>query len=119
MYDDADLGLALTRDCNSARAFDTLQRYRGSALAEFFRALRTLQALQAEARSEVRDAAPHHAAAAAPPTQQGAPGPVAPPARCRAAEDAAVPGTAAGPASLRARTTERTRNPRTCWRSET
>ena len=67
MRGDEDLRPALTRDCNSARAFDTLQRYRGGALAEFFRALRTLQALQAEAaRSELRDAAPGHADAAAP-----------------------------------------------------
>jgi hypothetical protein len=43
-----NLGLALTRDCNNARAFDTLLRYRGGALAEFWRVLRTLKALQAE-----------------------------------------------------------------------
>jgi hypothetical protein len=44
------LGLALIRDCNGgARAFDTLLRYRGGTLAEFWRALRTLKALQAEA----------------------------------------------------------------------
>ena len=42
------LGLALIRDCNGARAFDTLLRYRGGALAELWRALRTLTALQAE-----------------------------------------------------------------------
>ena len=48
-----DLGLALIRDGNGARAFDTLLRYRGGTLAEFWRALRTLKALQAEAaRSE-------------------------------------------------------------------
>jgi hypothetical protein len=51
MRGEDDLGLALTRDCNSARAFDTLQRYRGGAQAELFRALRTLKALQAEARA--------------------------------------------------------------------
>jgi hypothetical protein len=44
------LGLALVRDCNGARAFDTLLRYRGGTLAELWRALRTLKALQAEAR---------------------------------------------------------------------
>ena len=43
-----DLGLALIRDGNGARAFDTLLRYRGSALAELWRALRLLKALQAE-----------------------------------------------------------------------
>ena len=42
------LGLALIRDCNGARSFDTLLRYRGGALAELWRALRTLKALQAE-----------------------------------------------------------------------
>ena len=44
-----DLGLALIRDGNGARAFDTLLRYRGAAQAEFSRALRLLKALQAEA----------------------------------------------------------------------
>jgi hypothetical protein len=42
-------GLAMIRDCNGARAFDTLLRYRGGTLAELWRALRTLKALQAEA----------------------------------------------------------------------
>src|SRR5919106_368869 len=42
------LRLALIRDCNNARAFDTLLRYRGGTLAELWRALRTLKALQAE-----------------------------------------------------------------------
>ena len=44
------LGLALIRDCNGARSFDTLLRYRGGTLAELWRALRTLKALQAERR---------------------------------------------------------------------
>src|ERR687891_1783428 len=38
-----NLGLALIRDCNNGRAVTTLLRYRGSANAEFWRALRTLQ----------------------------------------------------------------------------
>jgi hypothetical protein len=42
------LGLALIRDCNGARSFDTLLRYRGGTLAELWRALRTLKVLQAE-----------------------------------------------------------------------
>jgi hypothetical protein len=46
---DRGLGLALIRDCYGARAFDTLLRYRGGTLAELWRALRTLKALQAEA----------------------------------------------------------------------
>ena len=49
LFDDGDLGLALIKDGNGARAFDTLLRYRGAAQAELFRALRTLKALQAEA----------------------------------------------------------------------
>jgi hypothetical protein len=52
-----NLGLALIRDCNNARAFDTLLRYRGGTLAEFWRALRTLKALQAERHAqEMREA---------------------------------------------------------------
>ena len=54
---DRDLGLALIRDGNGTRAFDTLLRYRGTALAELWRALRLLKALQAEAASPVREAA--------------------------------------------------------------
>ena len=42
------LGLALVRDGNGPRAFDTLLRYRGSATAELWRALRALKALQAQ-----------------------------------------------------------------------
>ena len=59
------LGLALIRDCNGARSFDTLLRYRGGTLAELWRALRTLKALQAEAASRphaTREVAPSPAA---------------------------------------------------------
>ena len=42
------LGLCLIRDGNSTRSFETLLRYRGAAMAEFWRALKTLKALQAE-----------------------------------------------------------------------
>ena len=42
------VGLALIRDGNSTRSFETLLRYRGAAMAELMRALRTLKALQAE-----------------------------------------------------------------------
>ncbi len=54
--DEEDLGLALIRDGNGARAFDTLLRYRASAQAEVFRSLRTLKALQAEAAAEAAPA---------------------------------------------------------------
>jgi hypothetical protein len=49
---DGDLALALIRDGNGTRSVDTLMRYRGSAQAEFYKALRTLKALQAEAKAE-------------------------------------------------------------------
>ena len=48
----ADAGLAVIRDGNTARALPTLLRYRGGAHAELLRTLRTLRALQAEARAE-------------------------------------------------------------------
>jgi hypothetical protein len=44
----ASPGVALIRDGNGTRSFETLMRYRGAAMAEFWRALRTLKALQAE-----------------------------------------------------------------------
>jgi hypothetical protein len=56
-FGDGDLGLALIRDGNGARAFDTLLRYRASAQAELLRTLRTLRALQAEAEAETQAAA--------------------------------------------------------------
>ena len=51
-YDDANAGLALIRDGNATRSFDTLMRYRSAAMAEFWRALKTLKALQAEQTEE-------------------------------------------------------------------
>jgi hypothetical protein len=57
-YDNANLGHAMIRDGNGARSFDTLLRYRGGTLAELWRALRTLKALQAERHAqELREAA--------------------------------------------------------------
>jgi hypothetical protein len=44
---DGGVGLALIRDGNGTRSFDTLLRYRGAALAELMRSLRILDALQA------------------------------------------------------------------------
>jgi hypothetical protein len=44
---DPNPGLALIRDGNGTRSFETLLRYRGAAMAEFWRALKTLKALQA------------------------------------------------------------------------
>ena len=47
-FADGGLGLALIRDGNGTRSFETLLRYRSAAMAEFWRALKTLKALQAE-----------------------------------------------------------------------
>ena len=105
-----NLGLALIRDGNGARAFDTLLRYRGTALAELWRALRLLKALQAEqARAPEERAvapapalpAPESSAREEPiePEAQGnpermAPAPAAhePEAAPKARADGAVPG---------------------------
>jgi hypothetical protein len=58
LFDDGDLGHALIRDGNGARAFDTLLRYRGAAQAELFRTLRTLRALKIEAGQEATPSRP-------------------------------------------------------------
>jgi hypothetical protein len=55
------IGVALIRDGNGTRSFETILRYRGAAQAELTRALRTLKALQAEQK-----ATPGPAAAAEP-----------------------------------------------------
>jgi hypothetical protein len=47
-FANGSLGNAVIRDGNGTRSFETLLRYRGAAMAEFWRALRTLKALQAE-----------------------------------------------------------------------
>jgi hypothetical protein len=46
-YEGASPGLALIRDGNGTKSIETLVRYRNSASAEFTRAVRTLQMLQA------------------------------------------------------------------------
>jgi hypothetical protein len=134
------LGHAMIRDCNGARSFDTLLRYRGGALAELWRALRTLKALQAEAADRVRamsERQPHllprqpgqtsdrEAVAApvalAPPEQPHAhcQTPIEPEARANPRNTASVPTTgkvvaAVSPARPegRRRTAERQSNPR-------
>jgi hypothetical protein len=78
---DGGPGLALIRDGNGTRSFDTLLRYRGAAMAELMRALRMLKALQAEAPAPVEPAvgpgrAPDaHAGSAAAPAAIARPGP--------------------------------------------
>jgi hypothetical protein len=51
-WEDAGVGMALIRDGNGTRSFETLMRYRSAAMAEFMRSLRTLKALQAEQIAE-------------------------------------------------------------------
>ena len=41
-HEGASPGVALIRDGNGTRSFETLMRYRGATMAEFWRALRTL-----------------------------------------------------------------------------
>jgi hypothetical protein len=57
---DGGLGLALIRDGNGPRSLETLLHYRGAAMAEFWRALRTLKALQAEQALEKSPALEAH-----------------------------------------------------------
>ena len=47
-WDQGGVGVALVRDGNGTRSFETLMRYRSAAMAEFMRSLRTLKALQAQ-----------------------------------------------------------------------
>jgi hypothetical protein len=91
---DRNFGLALVRDGNGARAFDTLLRYRGTALAELWRALRTLKALQAEAHArEVREA-PAATALPGPDPEASAPEkPIEPKARGNPGETMPLPAT--------------------------
>jgi hypothetical protein len=74
-WEDAGVGMALIRDGNGTKSFETLMRYRSAAMAEFMRSLRTLKALQAEQARE-------HAAGAQvvelPPRQPRAPARLAP-----------------------------------------
>jgi hypothetical protein len=75
-YDDANAGLALIRDGNATRSFDTLMRYRGAAMAEFMRALKALKALQAEQTDLHQQAAGADLALELPAIQLAAPAPV-------------------------------------------
>ena len=63
----AALGLGLMRDGNGPPALETLVRYRGSVLAELFRALAALRLLQAQARELPESAAPDAPPAILPP----------------------------------------------------
>ena len=91
-----DLGLAATRDGNTARALPTLVRYRAAAHAEFARSLRTLKALQAEQAKTgtAPEARPDEIAARTGTTSEARPAkPAAPPlAAARPNEPERVPG---------------------------
>ena len=78
---DPNAGIAMIRDGNGTRSFETLLRYRGAAMAEFSRALRTLKALQAEQAKPVERAAGAALALAAPDSRRAARATVAPRAR--------------------------------------
>jgi hypothetical protein len=66
LYPDAGPGLALIRDGNTGRAFETLVRYRSTANNEFLRNLRALKTLQAEAAAAEAQAAAGPSAPARP-----------------------------------------------------
>ena len=87
------LGLALVRDGNGPRAFETLLRYRGSAMAELWRALRALKALQAEAAhgGEAPEAAPASTMLPGPDAGVAHEPPIEPEARASSGETAPAP----------------------------
>ena len=72
-WEDAGVGMALIRDGNGTRSFETLLRYRSAAIAEFWRALKTLKALQAEHADVLEQAAGADLALAVPVPQLAAP----------------------------------------------
>ena len=75
-WEDAGVGMALIRDGNGTRSFETLLRYRSAAMAEFWRALKTLKALQAEPAAVLEQAAGADLALELPASQLAAPAPV-------------------------------------------
>jgi hypothetical protein len=56
-WENAGVGMALIRDGNGTRSFETLMRYRSAVMAEFMRSLRTLKALQSERADVLEQAA--------------------------------------------------------------
>ena len=72
-WEDAGVGMALIRDGNGTRSFETLLRYRSAAMAEFWRALKTLKALQAEPAAVLEQAAGADLALELPVAQLAAP----------------------------------------------
>jgi hypothetical protein len=84
----ADLGIAVIRDGNTTRSVETVLRYRNGATTEFLRALKTLQALQAEART-------HAGLSAAPSRERRASSPLA--GRNEPEQPRQINGSAANP----------------------
>ena len=76
-YEDANAGLALIRDGNATRSFETLLRYRSAAMAEFWRALKSLKALQAEQAEQAEEQAAGAQVLEMAPKQPRAPTPLA------------------------------------------
>ena len=74
-WEDAGVGMALIRDGNGTRSFETLLRYRSAAMAEFWRALKTLKALQAEQAAVLEQPAAALAPVRAQPPRLAAPAP--------------------------------------------
>ena len=72
-WEDAGVGMALIRDGNGTRSFETLLRYRSAAMAEFSRPPKTLKALQAEPAAVLEQAAGADSALATPVVQLAAP----------------------------------------------
>jgi hypothetical protein len=93
-----DLGIAATRDANTARALPTLVRYRAAAHAELLRSLRALEALQAKA-AKAEQAQPEVAKTGAVPEarREGIAARTGTGSRARTAAPAAPPPVAAGP----------------------
>jgi hypothetical protein len=99
--ENGDLGLALMRDGNGTRSFETVLRYRNAAIAEFLRAQKALQALQAEAKTAAGaglPAAPGRQPAGTPATRRARPRLARPGAqRNEPEEDRRIKGLAESP----------------------
>jgi hypothetical protein len=93
-----DLGLAATRDGNTARTLPALVRYRAAAHAELLRSLRTLEALQARiAKIEPAKAEQAKAGAAPEARPERIAARIGTGAKARRGAPAAPPPVAAGP----------------------
>jgi hypothetical protein len=94
---ECDLGLAATRDANTARALPMLVRYRAAAHAEFLRSLRTLEALQAQTKAEQAKIEAAKTGAASEARRDGSAARIGTGSKARPAAPAAPPPVAARP----------------------